>query len=89
MFNEFYLVLLVVLVVTRFTTRYHSSSFVVIPCYSLHLSFSLVVTQRITCLLYCKRLKNVELRRKKSNTNYIESSYPFAIQKFKSTRFQK
>ena len=53
MFNEFSLVLLVVLVDTRFTTRYHSSSFVVIPCYSLYLSFSLVVTQRITRLLYC------------------------------------
>ena len=79
----------VVIVVTRFTTCYHSFSFLVIPCYTLYLSLSLVVAQRITRLLFCKRSKNKGLCRKKLNTNYIESSYPFAIQKFQKTCFQK
>ena len=74
---------------TRCHSVYYSISFVVIPCHSLLLVVPLVVTQCIAHLLFCKPSKNNGTCRKKLNTNYIDSSYLFAIQKSKSTCFQK
>ena len=76
----------VALVFTRFATRYHSLSFLVIPCYSLSLSLSLSVSP-ICC--FVNHRKTMACAEKKLNTNYIDSSYLFAIQKSKSTCFQK